>query len=68
VDVVLYGDGNGLSVFDMIVAGLIFPKTMATPNPMRFIGALGTYDFGLALAIQVIWKNKITASMRRTSL
>ncbi|MFK8049927.1 MAG: MAPEG family protein [Halioglobus sp.] len=33
----------------LIVAGLIFPKSMADPNPMRFVGALGTYVFGFGL-------------------
>jgi uncharacterized membrane protein YecN with MAPEG domain len=37
----------------LIVAGIIFPKTMDTANPMRFIGALGTYltGFGLCAAV-----------------
>ncbi len=37
----------------LIVAGIIFPKTMDTVNPMRFIGALGTYltGFGLCAAV-----------------
>src|SRR5438034_11376343 len=29
-------------------AGMIIPATLATPNPMRFIGALGTYVTGIA--------------------
>lgn len=33
----------------LLVAGMIFPATLAVPNPMRFVGALGTYGFGLAL-------------------
>ncbi|MGB1906374.1 MAG: MAPEG family protein [Spongiibacter sp.] len=33
----------------LLVAGLILPPTMAKPNPMRFIGALGTYICGFAL-------------------
>ena len=33
----------------LFVAGMVIPKTMATPNPLRFVGALGTYVFGLAL-------------------
>ncbi len=33
----------------LVVAGLIVPKSMAEPNPVRFIGALGTYVFGLGL-------------------
>ena len=37
----------------LIVAGIIFPKTMDARNPMRFIGALGTYltGFGLCAAV-----------------
>jgi len=42
----------------LLVAGLLIPKSMARPNPMRFVGALGTYIFGLglvaALAMQAI--------------
>jgi uncharacterized membrane protein YecN with MAPEG domain len=37
----------------LIVAGIIFPKSMAKPNPMRFVGALGTYLTGFALCIAV---------------
>ena len=33
----------------LLVAGFIFPRSMAKPNPMRFIGAVGTYIFGLGL-------------------
>ena len=33
----------------LFVAGILIPKTMAKPNPMRFIGAVGTYIFGLGL-------------------
>jgi hypothetical protein len=35
----------------LIAAGILFPATMAKPNPMRFIGALGTYITGFALVI-----------------
>ena len=37
----------------LIVVGIIFPKTMARANPMRFIGAVGTYltGFGLCAAV-----------------
>ncbi|RNL66460.1 MAPEG family protein [Zhongshania marina] len=38
----------------VLVAGLIFPRTMARPNPLRQIGAGGTYIFGLALCIAVL--------------
>ncbi len=30
----------------LLVVGIVFPKSMAEPNPMRFIGALGTYLTG----------------------
>lgn len=33
----------------IFVAGILLPKTMAKPNPIRFVGALGTYVFGLGL-------------------
>ena len=35
-------------------AGMIFPATLAAPNPMRFLGALGTYLAGLVLAIALL--------------
>ncbi len=35
----------------LFVVGLLFPKTMAKPNPARFLGALGTYIFGLGLCL-----------------
>jgi len=38
----------------LFIAGLLLPKTMAKPNPMRFIGALGTYLSGMALCIALI--------------
>jgi len=38
----------------LIVAGLIFPKSMADPNPMRFVGALGTYVFGFGLVAALV--------------
>lgn len=38
----------------LIVAGLILPKSMADPNPMRFVGALGTYVFGLGLVAALV--------------
>jgi hypothetical protein len=33
----------------MIAAGLILSPTLDRPHPLRFVGALGTYLFGLAL-------------------
>ncbi|MGI9293412.1 MAG: hypothetical protein ACR2PS_05465, partial [Pseudomonadales bacterium] len=37
----------------LFVAGIVFPKTLAKPNSMRFVGALGTYltGFGLCIAL-----------------
>ncbi len=37
----------------LLVAGIVFPKSLARPNPMRFVGALGTYltGFGLCVAL-----------------
>ncbi|MBV1915778.1 MAG: MAPEG family protein [Pseudomonadales bacterium] len=40
----------------LIVVGLIFPQTMAKPNLMRFIGALGTYLGGAALCVALVLK------------
>lgn len=38
----------------VFAAGILFPATMAKPNPMRFVGALGTYLAGIALAAALI--------------
>jgi uncharacterized membrane protein YecN with MAPEG domain len=35
----------------LFVAGFIFCSTVARPNPVRFVGALGTYICGIALCI-----------------
>ncbi len=37
----------------LFVAGMVTPKTLAKPNPMRLVGALGTYitSFGLCIAL-----------------
>lgn len=40
----------------IFVAGIIFPKTLAKPNPMRFIGALGTYLAGFGLCVALLLK------------
>ena len=45
--------GATLSRF-LLVAGLVFPASMAKPNALRFIGALGTYCFGAALCIALL--------------
>jgi uncharacterized membrane protein YecN with MAPEG domain len=38
----------------LFVVGIIAPKSMAQPNPMRFLGALGTYLAGFGLCAAVI--------------
>jgi uncharacterized membrane protein YecN with MAPEG domain len=38
----------------MHAAGMIVPATLAAPNPLRFIGALGTYLAGIALVVAVL--------------
>jgi uncharacterized membrane protein YecN with MAPEG domain len=38
----------------LFVAGIIFPKSMAQANPVRFLGALGTYLTGFGLCPAVI--------------
>ncbi|MBV1904428.1 MAG: hypothetical protein KUG75_00005, partial [Pseudomonadales bacterium] len=35
----------------LIVVGIVFPKSLAIPNAMRFLGALGTYICGLGLCM-----------------
>ena len=37
-----------------LVAGLVFGASMARPNALRFVGALGTYFFGAALCVALI--------------
>ncbi len=42
----------GATVCRYIIAlGLLLPKTLAKPNPLRAIGAVGTYVFGLTLCV-----------------
>lgn len=38
----------------LLAAGIVFPKTMAKPNPMRFMGASGTYAAGIALCVAML--------------
>lgn len=38
----------------IVVAGLIVPRSMDTLNPLRFIGALGTYVFGAVLCFALV--------------
>ena len=38
----------------LLVAGMIFPATMARPSPLRVIGAIGTYCAGAALCVAMI--------------
>jgi uncharacterized membrane protein YecN with MAPEG domain len=38
----------------LFVAGIILPKSMGQPHPMRFLGALGTYLAGFGLCTAVI--------------
>ena len=40
----------------LFVAGIIIPASMETPNPMRFLGSLGTYLSGLALVVALLMK------------
>jgi len=35
-------------------AGMVFPESLAKPNPMRFVGALGTYLTGIMLAVALL--------------
>ncbi len=36
--------------------GLALPATLAKPNPMRFVGALGTFIFGAILCVTLLIK------------
>ena len=38
----------------LVVAGIVLVPSMARPNPLRFIGALGTYLCGAALCVALI--------------
>ena len=38
----------------LFVAGILFPATMAKPNPLRLIVALGTYIAGIALVVALL--------------
>ena len=38
----------------LVVIGIIAWPTMATPNPARFVGALGTYAAGIALCLALL--------------
>ena len=38
----------------LLVVGIVVPKSMAKPNPMRFLGALGTYLAGFGLCAAVV--------------
>lgn len=40
----------------LIVVGLLSAPTLSKPHPVRFIGALGTYVCGLALAGAILLK------------
>jgi uncharacterized membrane protein YecN with MAPEG domain len=35
----------------LMVAGMVLPASMARPNALRFIGAMGTYVCGFALCV-----------------
>lgn len=45
----------------VFAAGMVFPKSLAKPNPLRFVGAMGTYTCGIALAVAILLQacNKI---------
>lgn len=38
----------------VLVAGLLFPASLARPNALRFVGALGTYFGGAALCLAML--------------
>ncbi len=39
----------------LLVVGLVAFPTLARPNPVRFIGALGTYLLGMALILSLLF-------------
>lgn len=38
----------------LFVVGMLSARTLTRPNPVRFVGALGTYVFGLWLAVLLL--------------
>ncbi|MDF1761947.1 MAG: MAPEG family protein [Oleibacter sp.] len=40
----------------LFAAGILLPASMAKPNPMRFVGALGTYVTGFLLVVALIFQ------------
>lgn len=38
----------------LLVVGLVAFPTMAKPNPLRFVGALGTYGAGIGLCLALL--------------
>lgn len=40
----------------LIVIGMLMSTSLARPQPLRVVGALGTYGFGVALSISVIFQ------------
>ncbi len=43
--------------------GILFPATMAKPNPLRFVGALGTFIFGFILVGLTFWQGVRTLNL-----
>ena len=39
----------------LVVIGIVAWPSMAKPNPVRFVGALGTYIFGAALSVALLY-------------
>ena len=38
----------------LLAAGIVLSPTLEKPHPLRFLGALGTYAFGLALCASLL--------------
>ena len=39
----------------LLAAGILLSSTLEKPHPLRFVGALGTYLFGLGLCGSLLW-------------
>ena len=39
----------------LLALGIVTSSTMATPHPLRFVGAIGTYAAGIALSMAMLW-------------
>ena len=51
---VLWTMGIAVASRYLIAAGILLSSTLEKPNPLRFVGAVGTYLTGIALSLAVL--------------